>query len=78
MTTLGRNEVRFFQLAFFRCEASRRHEWHDIEVEATAGDLCCTFHFDSATSMAALKIGTAQKLLVELDHTTKQLREMIS
>ncbi len=75
---LGRNEDRFFQLAFFRCHASRRLEWNDIEVEVTAGDLCCTFHFDSATSMAALKIAVAQKLLVELEHTAKQLRSMIA
>jgi len=69
-------EVRFFQLAFFRCYAERRPKWNDIEVEVTAGDLSCTFHFDSATSLAALKIGTAQKLLVELENAAKQLRSI--
>lgn len=78
MGILTRDASFFFQLAFFRCQAWRRLEWNDIEVEATAGDLCCTFYFDSATSMAALKIGTAQKLLVELEHTAKQLRSIIA
>ena len=71
-----RRDDRFFQLAFFRCQARRRPEWNDIEVEAVAGDLCCIFHFDSATSLEALKIGMAQKLLVELDHAAKQLRSI--
>jgi len=75
---LQRGEDFFFQLAFFKCHAWRRVQWEDIEVEVTAGDLCCTFYFDSGTSKAELKKGTARKLLVELDHTAKQLRSMIS
>ena len=75
---LQRGENFFFQLAFFKCHAWRRVQWEDIEVEVTAGDLCCTFYFDSGTNKAELKKGTARKLLVELDHTAKQLRSMIA
>jgi hypothetical protein len=75
---LTRNEDLFFQIAFFRCHVWRRPQWNDIEVEVTAGDLCCTFLFDSDTRIAELKKGTARKLLVELNNTTEYLRGLVS
>lgn len=74
---LKRNENFFFQVSFFRCQASRRSEWNDIEVEVTAGDLCCTFLFDSVTSIEELKKGTARKLLLELHHHIAMIQDYI-
>ena len=74
---LQRGEVFFFQLAFFRCHARRRIQWDDIEVEVTAGDLCCTFLFDSDTDRRELKKGTARKLLVELQNTVECIQDFL-
>ncbi len=74
---LKRGEEFFFQLAFFRCHARRRIQWNDIKVEVTAGDLCCTFLFDSDTSKAELKKGTGQKLLVELQNHVEWIQNLI-
>lgn len=70
------DEELFFQITFFKCYALRRPQWNDIEVEVTAGDLCCTFYFDSGLSIGDLKRGTAQKLLIELQNYVEQLREI--
>ena len=77
MTSLQRNGVHFFQLAFFRCHARRRPDWSVIEVEVTAGDLCCTFHFEPGTSIEELKTGTARKLLVVLQGHTEWIQDII-
>jgi hypothetical protein len=74
---LRRGEEFFFQLAFFRCHARRRIQWNDIEVEVTAGDLCCTFLFDSGTDKATLKKETARKLLVELQNHVECIQDFI-
>ena len=74
---LQRGEDFFFQLAFFKCHAWRRVQWEDIEVEVTAGDLCCTFYFDSGTSKAELKKGTARKLLVELQNHVECIQDFL-
>lgn len=78
MKTLGRTERLFFQVAFFRCWTQRRHDWHDIEVEVVAGDMCASFHFASSVTVAEIKKRTARKILVEMRNYTKMIQDYIA
>jgi hypothetical protein len=78
MKTLKRTERLFFQVAFFRCWAQRRLDWHDIEVEVAAGDMSAHFHFASSVTVAEIKKRTARKILIEMRNYTKMIQDYIA
>jgi hypothetical protein len=74
---LKRGKSLYFQLSFFNCHARRRIQWNDVEVEVTAGDLCCTFYFGAETKVEDLKKATARELLVVLQGHTEWIQDII-